>query len=182
MRRRPSLAGFAPAALVAAAIGCVPPVDPAALAAVTVTSKGEPPPACRALGALEGKDTDRWAPGGLSRDAALVDLRKKAVVGGGNLLVIDAEAAPRASDYLPSFSIQARLFACPVPEPAPAPAVMAEPAPARACEPDCSPGYTCLRSVCVSACNPLCGAGERCSADRICRPAPTAPCPASSGP
>jgi hypothetical protein len=51
------------------------------------------------------------------------------------------------------------------PEPPPAP-----PAPAGVCEPDCSPGYTCLRGKCVSACNPTCGDNERCGADRICHP------------
>jgi hypothetical protein len=56
----------------------------------------------------------------------------------------------------------------------PAPPAPAPPAPAAAgaCEPDCSPGYTCLRGVCVSACNPPCPAGERCGADRVCYPSP----------
>ena len=166
---------FAGAALVIGALGCAPPVDPAAIAAVEVTSKIEPPPACRALGPLEGKDTDRWAPGGLSQHAALLDLRKKAAAGGGNHVVIDEVTPPQTSDYMPSFSIQGRLFACPAAAARsatlpPEPASSATPASARVCEPDCSPGYTCLRGVCVSACNPLCPSGERCGADRICRP------------
>lgn len=174
-----ALAGIA--ALTAGPAGCVPPVDASALAAVQVEPKGEPPEACRALGRVEGKDTDRWAVGGLSYEAALLDLRKKAVNGGGNRLVVDEVTPPRATDYLPAFVIQARLFICP----AAASAVgspAASPAPARSCEPDCSPGYTCLRGSCVSACNPLCGAGERCGADRICRaePAVASPAPASS--
>ncbi len=183
----PALIGLA--ALASGHAGCVPPIDPSALAAVQVESKVEPPKACRALGSLEGKDTDRWAAGGLSYEAALLDLRRKAVNGGGNRLVVDEVISPRATDYLPAFLIQARLFSCPVAGAAVAsasvaPAASAAPAQARACEPDCSPGYTCLRGACVSACNPLCGAGERCGADRICRADPTlmspAPVPAPS--
>ncbi len=185
-----SIGRFTGAALLSGALGCAPPVDPAAIAAVEVASKVEPPAACRALGPLEGKDTDRWAPGGLSEHVALLDLRRKAVTGGGNHVVIDVVTPPRESDYMPSFSIQARLFACPAAGGRPAalspePAGSARPAPARACEPDCSPGYTCLRAVCVSACNPLCASGERCGADRICRPdavpGSPAPAPTSSG-
>jgi hypothetical protein len=61
----------------------------------------------------------------------------------------------------------ALLGADPVPPepPAPVPA-----APALVCEPDCSPGYVCLRGTCVSACNPLCAENERCGADRSCHP------------
>lgn len=163
--------------------GCVPPVDPSAIAAVQVDTKIEPPKDCRALGPLEGKDTDRWAAGGLSYEAALLDLRKKAVTGGGNRVVVDEVTSPRATDYLPAFLIEARMFTCPVAgaavASAPGPAIAsAAAAPARVCEPDCSPGFTCLRGVCVSACNPLCGAGERCSADRICRADPTMAAPA----
>lgn len=172
------------AALALGQAGCVPPVDPSALAAVRIESNVEPPKACSALGPLEGKDTDRWAAGGLSYQAALVDLRKKAVTGGGNHLVVDAVTPPRATDYVPAFLIQARLFKCPAGGAVAAsasvsasPVAIAAPAKAQGCEPDCSPGYTCLRGTCVSSCNPLCGAGERCGADRICRADPTAPSP-----
>lgn len=189
MRIGRAAAALAPAGLCALATagamaqaGCVPPVDASALAAVQVASKVEPPKDCRALGPLEGKDTDRWAAGGLSYEAALRDLRRKAVNGGGNRVVVDEVTEPRSTDYVPAFVIQARLFSCPVAG-APvasvsaSPPASATPAPARVCEPDCSPGYTCLRGACVSACNPLCGAGERCGADRICRADPTVSVP-----
>lgn len=183
-----ALAGAALAALGAGALACAPPADPAALAAVEIATRVEPPAACRGLGALEGKDSNRWVPNGPSYEAALVDLRRKAVAGGGNHLVLDVLTPPNASDYMPSFTIQARLFVCPAARAggAPAPAARvepsAQPASARICEPDCSPGYTCLRGVCVSACNPLCGVGERCGADRICRPdaVPGSPAPATT--
>lgn len=177
---RSGLVGLATlAALSSEQAGCVPPVDPSALAAVQIDSKVEPPEACRALGALEGRDTDRWAAGGLSYGAALLDLRKKAVNGGGNRLVVDEVTSPRATDYLPAFVIQARLFKCPAAGAgSPVARAASAPAPVKTCEPDCSPGYICLRGSCVSACNPLCGAGERCGADRICRADPTAASPA----
>lgn len=187
MRSVRALAGAAIAVLGDGALACAPPLDPAALAAVEIVSRVEPPAACRGLGPVEAKDTNRWVPNGPSYEAALVDLRKKAVAGGGNHLVLDVLTPPNALEYVPSFSIQARLFACPAARAkvAPVPARVepsAQPAPARTCEPDCSPGYTCLRAVCVSACNPLCGAGERCGVDRICRPdtVPASPAPEPS--
>ncbi len=182
-----ALAGVALAAPAVCALSCAPPADPAALAAVEIVSRVEPPAACRGLGPVEGKDTNRWVPNGPSYQAALVDLRRKAVAGGGNHVVLDALSPPNAQDYMPAFSIQARLFACPAAKAGSAAPPLAAPsaqtASARICEPDCSPGYTCLRGACVSACNPLCAAGERCGADRICHldtvPASPAPAPSS---
>lgn len=42
--------------------------------------------------------------------------------------------------------------------------------PAPACEPACRDGFVCLEGACVSACNPVCGVGERCTADARCVP------------
>ncbi len=44
---------------------------------------------------------------------------------------------------------------------------------ADACVPSCRSGYVCLRGACVSACNPVCGANEQCTATGEC--IPTAP-------
>jgi hypothetical protein len=170
--------------------GCGPPVDRAAVAAVQVTGIGESPQGCRLLGPLEGRDNDRWVPGGPRYETAMLDLRKKAVLGGGNFVAVDSITPPGDSDYNPTFVVKARLFACsgpvhiasasPVtsatpPRAAPPPAA---PTPPRLCEPDCSPGYTCVRGTCVSACNPACTSGERCGADRICHPIASMPAPA----
>jgi hypothetical protein len=47
------------------------------------------------------------------------------------------------------------------------------------CFPPCSPGYLCHEGACIEACNPRCGDGFRCSAERICEPvAVQAPAPA----
>lgn len=43
--------------------------------------------------------------------------------------------------------------------------------PATPCEPACRDGFSCVRGACVSACNPECPAGERCTADARCVPA-----------
>jgi len=139
------------------------------MAAVDVVNQATPPPSCRPLGLIDGKDADRWSPGGMTYERALLDLRRKAVEGGGNHVVIDATAPPRETDYLPAFVIHGRLFTCPGAA-VPARSAPVGEAPPRVCEPDCSPGYTCLRGSCVSACNPLCSAGERCGQDRICHP------------
>jgi len=168
------------------ASACGPAADPGAMAAVQIGSTGTQPAGCRMLAALEGKDTDRWAPGGPHYEKAVAELRRQAVIGGGNYLFIDNVAPPRDTDYLPAYVVKARLFACPAGTPAsgPPPAGVASPAvhpepstPAAplVCEPDCSPGYTCLRGKCVSACNPLCGPAERCGVDRSCHPVSSAP-------
>jgi hypothetical protein len=54
---------------------------------------------------------------------------------------------------------------------------------AQDCFPPCRDGYLCHRGQCVSACNPVCGADERCTSDGQCvsqSSAATAP-PAHSG-
>jgi hypothetical protein len=60
------------------------------------------------------------------------------------------------------------------------PSVVASPppstqAPALDCSPPCSPGYACEAGVCHALCNPACGTGQICRADRVCVPAPAAP-------
>jgi hypothetical protein len=191
-------------AAILALAACGPAVDPGKLAAVQVVGTDASLRGCRLLGPLVGKDDDRWTPGSPRYETAVLDLRKKAVLGGGNRLVTDSIEPPRDSDPVPTFFVRARLFACaghdggpsegpPNPSgsaggigssPTRATAEVAPPAKPAAgplCEPDCSPGYTCLRGACVSACNPACGGGERCGADRICHPlaavAPVAPVP-----
>jgi hypothetical protein len=176
------------AAVAALAIGaaCGPAVDPGKLAAVQVLGADAGVRGCRLLGPLVGRDEDRWTPGSPRYETAVLDLRKKAVLTGGTHLVTDSIEPPHDGDAVPAFVVRARLFACgagsaeaavsasAVASAAPAPP--APPAKPAACEPECSPGYTCLRGTCVSACNPACAAGERCGVDRICHPvAPAAP-------
>ncbi|APR77989.1 Hypothetical protein A7982_03336 [Minicystis rosea] len=182
-------------------VACGPTADPKAVSAVQISAAGAPPAECRLLAALEGKDADRWVPGGPYYEKAVLDLRRQAVLGGGNYLFIDSSSGPRDTDYMPAWVVKARLFSCPVamglqasgpalmpvgpqaaPSPGPGVTMGSQAAPnPLICEPDCSPGYTCLRGKCVSACNPLCGAGERCGADRICHaispPPPAVPAP-----
>jgi hypothetical protein len=185
-----------------ATLSCSPAVDRAAVAAVQVSGARDPPAGCRLLGPLEGRDSNRWVPGGPRYETVMLYLREKAVLGGGNHLQIDAIVPPRDEDYNPVFIVRARLYACnpgsahainaadarPVAASAsPTPAVVASPSatPAsasRVCEPECSPGYVCVRGSCVSACNPLCAAGERCGVDRICHPVSALAPPASVSP
>lgn len=169
------------------AAACGPSADPGAMATVQIEASGSPRSGCRALASLEGKDNDRWVPGGPYYEKAVLELRRQAVLGGGNYLFIDSSTPPRDTDYMPGWVVKARLFSCPAAAPAPsavvAAVVTAAPASSSAgliCEPDCSPGYTCLRGKCVSACNPLCGAGERCGVDRICHPISPQPYPTAA--
>lgn len=39
---------------------------------------------------------------------------------------------------------------------------------AETCAPACRTGFVCLRGACVSACNPVCAVGERCTDEGIC--------------
>lgn len=39
---------------------------------------------------------------------------------------------------------------------------------AQSCVPDCRQGYVCHQGSCVSACNPPCANGERCTEDVVC--------------
>ena len=135
-----------------------PRVNPAR---VRVT-KLEPPPGCTELGSVMAGFVFGY-------DAAIEALREKTAERGGDWVTLDAPTVGRAF-WCPPAVVDAydaaRLGATPAP-PAPAPAPA--PAPyAMLCEPDCSPGFACVRGKCVEACNPKCTAPQRCGADRLC--------------
>jgi hypothetical protein len=68
--------------------------------------------------------------------------------------------------------------------PAPAatePSAASTPPPAE-CLPSCRAGYVCLNGTCVSACNPPCGAGQRCEGTGQCVAEPPPPAPAAAPP
>jgi hypothetical protein len=54
----------------------------------------------------------------------------------------------------------------------PAPVATPQRTPSGVCEPECRAGYMCLHGQCVSACNPVCGADEICTAEGECAPRP----------
>lgn len=125
--------------------------------------KAEPSPDCTLLGVV----TD----GSISADTAYEELRARAAEKGGNFVVLDAIRRGMWGQQ----EFVGRAYSCPSPSSAPARAERPKPKQetkqeAAACEPDCSPGYVCLRGKCVSACNPPCENGERCGADRWCHP------------
>jgi hypothetical protein len=67
-------------------------------------------------------------------------------------------------------------------EPAPKRGAEAASAPAT-CAPSCRSGYTCVQGQCVSACNPVCGADEQCTASGEClKTSPPSPVVASLAP
>ena len=43
---------------------------------------------------------------------------------------------------------------------------------ADACNPICSPGFSCNAGTCIPQCNPACGEAETCGNDRLCHPRP----------
>ena len=97
---------------------------------------------------------------------AIDELRQEAAVRKGNYVVLDVVR----QDNPATISLGGRLFLC---DSKPANLAQASTSSSSsACEPDCSPGYVCLRGQCVSACNPPCEKTERCGEDRLCRPKP----------
>jgi hypothetical protein len=56
----------------------------------------------------------------------------------------------------------------PTPLPAPLPPRAEQPAPANTCDPLCRPGFLCREGQCISACNPPCPGGQRCSPNAQC--------------
>lgn len=184
--------GGAAFAFALAAPGCweetgdAPAISPALTARVTV-SRHEPE-GCHAVGAAEGKGADDES---ASYEAAWADLRRQAAERGANYVVLDGASEVHFDGYsgsVSSLAVRGRLYACPggVSKPAqPAVARPATPSPAITsdappelvpasmdeggrCEPDCSPGYTCLRGACVPSCNPACWGGQHCGEDRRC--------------
>lgn len=142
------------AAVSATLAGCADRSSGRPLAPVQI-SKAEPPPGCQLAGGVRGT--------GWSVDEAYSELRQEAREKRANYVVLDGVAG----------GVFGRAFRCPgatgaSPAAPAAPPTAAASSPAPACEPECSPGYVCVRGACVSACNPPCGAGQRCGADRTC--------------
>jgi hypothetical protein len=130
----------------------------------------EPPDGCRPLGFVEGT-----APAfGDSYENSVRGLQREAAKRGGNWVTIDATgmrnmwvSTTRGRAYFCDDEVLEADRTTRASGSARAEASTTAPS---TCEPDCSPGYTCLRGTCVSACNPSCSAGERCGADRMCHP------------
>ncbi|MEP7119750.1 MAG: hypothetical protein ABJE95_02525 [Byssovorax sp.] len=170
---------LAAATLTACAAVQRPSIDARAAAQVELATT-EPPPGCGYIGPIKGST--------LVGDLADAngDAVRTAVMIGGNYVVVDVMERP-VLGAVGGYVVRGRLFNCPRPQApqtaqAPRPPVQvasvgpqsvaqasdAAVAPKAICEPDCSPGFTCLHAVCVSACNPGCAAGEQCGADRSC--------------
>ena len=132
-----------------------PRVNPAM---VRVT-KSEPPTGCTELGSVTAGMV-------FSYDGAIQSLREKTADLGGDWLTLDMPTVGRVFWCPPAVVTAYDAARNYVPPAAPAPAPAAPYS--MLCEPDCSPGYACVRGQCVEACNPKCVAPARCGADRIC--------------
>jgi hypothetical protein len=135
-------------------VGCgAPTAEERQQAAAIRTSKDEPPATCLLYGYSQGEVA-------ISYEAALENLKLQAFRRDANWVVPDSMTKREAQVI-----VSGRIYKCPDS------AFRAPPKAALACVPDCSPGYTCVEGKCISACNPLCEAGQRCGADRICHKA-----------
>lgn len=179
MMRTLLFTGLLVATLPACAAVRRPMVDARAAAQVEL-SQAEPPPGCGYLGPIKGSALV----GDLSD--AHGDAVRNAVMIGGNYVVVDVTERPVVAG-VGGYVVRGRLFSCArpqaplAPQPPRAPVQIASVGPQNAaqssdavalpkaiCEPDCSPGFTCLHGACVTACNPGCASGEQCGADRTC--------------
>ncbi len=169
-------------AAVLALTACTPPRPPAKLSAegtAVHVSRTHPSLKAKVLGPVEGESGNGCAGFGTigTYETAEADLRNRTAAMGGDYVEIQAIAPPhdtgtqcpdnrmilRGVAYKTALAPAATAASSPLPPPPPAPSTTA-------CDPACSPGYTCEGGACVALCNPPCGPGQVCRADRLCVP------------
>jgi hypothetical protein len=165
--------------------GCAAPPAPANLSTQGGTVHvGRAPPSsnARSLGPVEGQSGYGCAGFGTigTYQAAEADLRNRTASLGGDYVEIQTVLPPHdTGTQCPDNRMIIHGFAYKTVEDAVATAASSPPAPpalsapaATACDPPCSPGYSCDAGSCVALCNPPCGPGQTCRADRLCVPGP----------
>lgn len=160
--------------LAVAACGGMAPLPPASAQATEVTvAKADPPPGSADLGPIEAAHGEGC--GGFGErgtfEGAMIALRNAAAARGANYVALIATMSPHLSGgcFDNRFVLQGIAYQV-HPEQAPAIPVARD-----GCDPPCSPGYRCSRSVCLALCNPACGPDQVCRQDRTCGPAQPAP-------
>lgn len=163
-------------------VATVKPTSPQA--AQVRVEESDPPAGATPLGELKvthGEGCSFTGDRG-TREGATALLREAAMQRGANFVKVTKVVEPHSGHdcYHREFVMEGlgfRLAGAPnvVPSAAPAaapfPAAAATPAATLDCTPPCSPGYACEAGVCRALCNPACGAGQVCRADRVCVPA-----------
>ncbi|HET7545733.1 MAG TPA: DUF4156 domain-containing protein [Polyangiaceae bacterium] len=141
----------------------------------------EPPEGATALGAISvthGQGCSFSGDHG-TREGATAMLKDAAAQRGANFVQVTKVVEPYSGHDCThrEFKMEGlsyRLAGTPIVV-ASSPPPLPVPAPALDCSPPCSPGYACEAGVCQALCNPACGAGQVCRADRVCVPAAAAP-------
>lgn len=143
------------------------PVPPASARAAEVTiAKSDPPPVATDLGPLEavhGYNCGAYGREG-TFEGAMIMLRNAAAARGANYVMLVATISPHLITtycFDNRFVLQGIAYRI----------TPASPVAGDGCNPPCSPGYGCSRSVCVALCNPACGPDQVCRQDRTCGPA-----------
>ena len=165
--------------------GCAAPPAPANLSTQGGTvhvGRAHPSSNARSLGPVEGQSGYGCAGFGTigTYEAAEADLRNRTASMGGDYVEIQTVLPPHdTGTQCPDNRMIIHGFAYKTVEDAVATAASSPPAPpalsapaATACDPPCSPGYSCDAGSCVALCNPPCGPGQTCRADRLCVPGP----------
>lgn len=135
-------------------------------------AKSDPPAGAREIGPIvaeDGDGCDAFDPQTGTYSHALVKLRNRAAARGGNYVEIMTMEEPHQETqrcYDNRFVIRGMLYDVPGSS-ADAVDSAADP---NACDPPCSPGFTCDEGACEPVCNPACSSGQVCRADRTCGP------------
>jgi hypothetical protein len=160
--------------LAVTACGGMAPLPPtAARAADVAIGKADPPPGAADLGPIEAAHGDGC--GGFGEtgtfEGAMITLRNEAAARGANYVALVATMSPHLAGgcFDNRFVLQGIAYRVNPDQP---PAI---PVTGDGCDPPCSPGYRCSRSVCLALCNPACGPDQVCRQDRTCGPAGSAP-------
>jgi hypothetical protein len=153
-------------------LGCMPDAKPPVLSEGghhVYVGKEDPPRGAHEIGPLTVSDGDYCSGPDGTYQHALVRLRNRAATKGANYLELMTVTEPHQDTrfcYDHEFVIRAMAYVLP-------PAREAQEAEAEtdACDPPCSPGYTCNAGTCDAVCNPACATNQVCRADRTCGPA-----------
>jgi len=144
----------------------VPSLSPQAR--VVRVGESEPPPGASALGPIavvDGKGCDIFNAEMGTLEGATAALKEAAARKGADFVKVTKVVKPYSGHdcYHREFKMEGLCYQL-----ARAPVASAPPA---ACDPPCSPGYSCDAGVCQALCNPACATGQICRIDRVCVPA-----------
>jgi hypothetical protein len=143
------------------------PIELTADARAVRVGKADPPSDAKSLGPVEVSDGDEFCTrlegtrGTYRRALKLLRNRVARLHGNYAQIMTITEPAPLYGPCL--YTIRGLAYRLPA-----ASAEAQQAVSESACDPPCSPGYTCDSESCQPVCNPPCASGQVCRADRTC--------------